>query len=124
MKFLIDNQFSHVLAELLRANEHDAIHVRDYNLQAAADSEIFDRAAQEDRVIISADTDFGTILAQRNTTKPSVIPLRWAGLRLPEAQAAVITANLTAVAVDLEKAAVVVIEPDRIGVRKLPIGAE
>jgi hypothetical protein len=29
-------------------------------MHAASDEEIFDRAAQDDRVVVSADTDFGT----------------------------------------------------------------
>lgn len=66
MRFLIDNALSPRLAEQLAAAGHDAAHVRDYGLQAAADEEIFDHAAAEDRILVSADTDFATLLATRS----------------------------------------------------------
>ena len=63
MKLLVDNALSPVLAELLRKAGHEAVHVRDIGLHHAADEDIFERAASEDFVLVTADTDFGTLLA-------------------------------------------------------------
>ena len=124
MKFLVDNALSFRVAEQLNEAGHDAVHVTDYDMGEATDHEIFNRANDEERVIISADTDFGTLLAQLQTSKPSIILLRWAGLRRPSEQVKVILSNLPNFADELDKGAIVVIEPERVRVRSLPIGGK
>lgn len=50
MRLLIDNALSPIVAQRLREAGYDAVHVRDYSIQDADDTVIFERAQLEQRV--------------------------------------------------------------------------
>ena len=122
MKLLIDNALSPRLSELLAVSGHDVVHVRDRGLHAAADTSVFETAASEDRILISADTDFGALLAVRREVKPSFILLRnTTGLDVYKV-ATTITDILNRFEQDLTSGCVITVTDERIRVRSLPIG--
>lgn len=122
MRFLLDNNLSPRLAVLLRAAGHEVAHVRDLGLAAAVDDVVLERARAEGRVLISADTDFGTLLARTQATSPSFPPTcRAAGRRVTD-QAALILDNVVSVEDDLRAGAVVVLGEETLRIRRLPIG--
>jgi predicted nuclease of predicted toxin-antitoxin system len=117
---LIDNALSPVVAKALSDAGHDAVHVRDRGMHAAPDDALFDWAAAENRVIVSVDTDFTRILAQRRSNKPSLILFRrdW---HVPNRQASAILANFARLESVLEEGSIVTFDRDRIRIRALPL---
>jgi predicted nuclease of predicted toxin-antitoxin system len=124
MNFLVDNALSPTVAQALADAGHDAVHVRSRGLQAACDDDLFELAAREGRIIVSADTDFGTLLALRRESRPSVILFRGRGPRRPERQAALLLANLDLIHNELDAGAIVTIYERRLRIRRLPVGSE
>ena len=123
MKFLLDENQSPLIAELLTTAGHDAVHVRELNLSEASDADIMQAASEQGRVIVSADTDFGELLARTNASEPSILLLRRTDARRARDVAELILANLDQVAQDLDNGAIVTIETSRVRVRELPMFA-
>ncbi len=121
MRFLIDENVSPRVAALLRSAAHDAVHVRDLGLASAPDEVVMSAARTDLRTLISADTDFGTLLARTGATAPSFILIRRASGRRATEQAALIIDNLAAIADDLDAGAIVVLGERALRIRRLPI---
>ena len=121
MRFLVDANVSPDVARLFGAAGHDAVAVRDLRLQDAPDDEILDRALLDDRVIISHDTDFGTLLAPRRQSKPSFLLVRSADPLTTTQIAALILDNLDVMASDLAAGAIVTFARGRLRSRRLPL---
>jgi predicted nuclease of predicted toxin-antitoxin system len=122
MRFLVDANLSPRVATLLSGEGFESIHVGDVDLLTATDQAILDYAAANGLVIISADSDFGELLAvSRGAVRPSVVLLRSADRLTPDQQAAILVANLAAVADELKTGALVSIARGRVRIRSLPI---
>ena len=123
MRFLVDASLSPIVAEKMKQEGFDVVHVRDYGMQESDDEEIFERARDEDRIIIAADTDFSNILALRDERKPSVLLFHRLSGRRPERQAAFLLANLPVIEMELKEGCIAVFEEKRLRIRRLPIGS-
>jgi predicted nuclease of predicted toxin-antitoxin system len=123
LKFLIDNALPPRLANLLVAAGYDAVHVGAYGMHAARDEEILARALQEDRIVVSADTDFGGILAAQEANHPSFVLFREPNLLVAHDYANMLIPALGILAPELFSGCVAVFRNGRLRVRKLPFSA-
>jgi predicted nuclease of predicted toxin-antitoxin system len=122
MKLLVDANLSPRVVAGLQGAGFEAVHVGDLGLLTATDEEIFDRAVTDGLVVVTADSDFGMLLALRRTTSPSVVHLRHVAEFPPDDHIKLLAANLPAIAEDLERGAIASLSPVRLAVRDLPIG--
>jgi len=100
---------------------YDAVHVSKIGLSSAEDAEILSFAAESGRILVSADTDFGALLALREVTAPSVILFRTRSQRSAEAQFKLLRDLLPLFEQDLAMGSVLVVADDRVRVRRLPL---
>jgi predicted nuclease of predicted toxin-antitoxin system len=120
LRFLVDNALPPRLADLLLAAGHDAFHVRTYGMQAATDEAILARALDEDRIVLSADSDFGVLLAVQEATRPSFILFREPDLRAAGDYIDILLPALPLLQPELMAGCVAVFRNGRLRVRRLP----
>ena len=121
MKLLLDMGISRTVADGLAALGHDVVHVRALDPRAE-DRWIAAHARGEDRVVVTADLDFGDIVAHSEDGRPSVVLLRLRDSAPPRvlSELALALENHDA---GLASGAVVLVEEGRCRVRRLPLGA-
>ena len=120
MKLLLDQGLPRSAAALLCEAGIDAIHVADIGFSAADDTDILQRAQEDERVVVTLDADFHALLALTEATSPSVVRIRIERLRA-QALTNLLLTVFSECEEDLEQGAVVTVEPNRIRVRRLPL---
>lgn len=90
-------------------------------MHAASDEEILARALQENRIVVSADTDFGVILAAQEADHPSFVLFRDPNLLVANDYANMLIPALGMLEPDLLSGCVAVFRNGRLRVRKLPL---
>ncbi len=120
MRFLLDECLSERLADLLNKAGFDVVHVRNLGLIGHVDDEVLEAPRSSGRVLVSADTDFGELLARSGATLPSLILFRQTDRRAQH-QADTLMAHLTEISDDMDVGAIVVFTDDRLRIRRLPV---
>lgn len=94
-----------------------------YGMHAASAEEILARALQEDRIVVSADSDFGVILAAQDAARPSFIFFRHPNLLVAHDYAGMLIPALPILEPELAGGCVAVFRNGRLRVRRLPFSA-
>jgi predicted nuclease of predicted toxin-antitoxin system len=121
VRLLLDANLSPEVARRLKVAGHDAIHVVEIGLVTASDPVIMQAAAEADRVLLTADSDFAAMLALGGAQAPSVVLMRSADHMRPAEQAALLVINLPTVEEELAGGAIVSLTRRHLRVRELPI---
>ena len=108
------------IVEWLRAEGHDATHLREENLQRMPDQDVFHKAATESRILLTFDLDFGEILALSGERNVSVVLFRLHNTHTAHVIER-LKITIEEAKVILESGSVVVVEERRLRARRLPL---
>jgi predicted nuclease of predicted toxin-antitoxin system len=122
MRLLLDNNLSPRLVDVLSAAGWDVVHVASLELRSAPDRTVLETARRDGRHLVSADTDFGALLASSHASGPSLVLVRRVIGRRVNDLAGVLIANLPPIEDDLKRGCIAVIGDDSLRIRQLPIG--
>jgi len=123
LRFLADMGVSMGVVAWLRDRGFDATHLREEGLQRLPNGTIFEKAAEERRVVLTFDLDFSEIAALTRQGPTSVVSFRLRNTRTDHVIER-LRAVLAASTPQLEAGAIVSVEEGRHRVRSLPIGGK
>lgn len=120
MRFLVDLALSPKTVSFLRNLGYEAIRVSEAGLPKAKDAEVMKYAIDNNMIVVTADLDFGEILAYTEHKKHSVIILRLKNPS-PEHVNSILSLILPRTEKSLKEGSIVIVEEGRIRIRELPI---
>jgi predicted nuclease of predicted toxin-antitoxin system len=116
MKFLIDRCAGQLLADWLRQQGHDVVEFRELGPDPG-DRALLDWAAQEIRILVTIDTDFGELIYLENLSHAGLV-------RLPDVPARerqlIMQDLLSRYYTELQEAAIITVRGGRIRISKGP----
>lgn len=121
MKFLVDMNLSPNWVTFLADAEFTAVHWSEIGAGNAPDAAVLQWAARHDHVLLTADLDFGAILAAGQQVRPSVVQLRSDNLD-PGAIGEIFLAAVRQAREDLANGALMSFDLKRARLRILPLG--
>ncbi len=123
MKLVVDMNLSPDWTVTLMRAGHDVLHWSAVGAADAPDDEILRWVRAEERVVLTNDLDFGTLLATSGAASPSVVQLR-TGSTLSSRIGPLVARVLRETEADLSSGALVTIEADRVRLRPLSFDAK
>jgi predicted nuclease of predicted toxin-antitoxin system len=120
MRFLADMGISPVTVSFLGGLGHDAMHLHDEGLDVLEDPDIFAKARDEDRVLLTHDLGFGELVAASGARLPSVVVFRLRNMR-PDRVNHYLRGIISDHQEVLEQGAILSVTEGQIRVRLLPI---
>ena len=123
MRFLADMGISPTTIAFLRQAGHEAAHLHEEALDRMADSDVLDKAREENRVLLTHDLDFGELVAASGAHLPSVIIFRLRNMR-PENVNSHLLHVIEQHKHALETGAIISVTEGHIRVRSLPLRSD
>ena len=120
IRFLLDQGIPRSAVARLQDRGFAARHVADIGLERASDLDILQAARNEGECVVTLDADFHSHLAVSGAESPSVVRIRWEGLRSAEI-AALIARVIQQAGIQLEQGAMVTVTERSIRVHRLPV---
>ena len=120
MRLLANLYIAPRTVQLLRSLGHDVLRVTDLLLVTASNETIVERAAQDERIILTQNLDMTAIIALLRPQYPSLVTLRLSSVRI-EFVNTILQRTLPILEQDLLQGAFVTIEDSRVRLRRLPL---